>query len=135
MKTVSVLLAGILFGIGLMVSGMANPMKVLNFMDLFGSFDPTLIFVMGGGLLTTLIGYQLVFRRKTPLFADKFYLPTSTGLDWKLVTGAALFGLGWGMTGFCPGPAIASAVLGYSQTFMFLAAMVAGMLVCKVAVK
>jgi uncharacterized membrane protein YedE/YeeE len=135
MKTVSVLLAGILFGIGLMVSGMANPMKVLNFMDLFGSFDPTLIFVMGGGLLATLIGYQLVFRRKAPLFADKFYLPTSTGPDWKLVSGAALFGLGWGMTGFCPGPAIASAVLGYSQTFMFLAAMVAGMLVCKVAVK
>ena len=125
------LTAGLLFGIGLTVSGMVNPMKILNFLDLTGSFDPTLIFVMGGGLLTALIGFHFVLARKAPLFADRFHLPTMTDIDARLVSGAVLFGLGWGLTGFCPGPAIASLVFGHMQSIIFVVAMSAGMVLAK----
>ena len=134
MRSLSILIAGALFGAGVTLSGMVNPMKVLNFMDLFGIFDPTLIFVMGAGLLVTLIGYQLVFKRAKPLFDTQFFLPDTNLIDTRLVGGAALFGLGWGLSGFCPGPAIASLVFGHMESFIFVAAMAAGMIAARFAV-
>ena len=134
MRSLSVLIAGALFGAGVTLSGMVNPVKVLNFMDLFGIFDPTLIFVMGAGLLVTLIGYQLVFKRAKPLFDTQFFLPDTNLIDARLVGGAALFGLGWGLSGFCPGPAIASLVFGHMESFIFVAAMAAGMIAARFAV-
>jgi uncharacterized protein len=131
MQKIFALISGLLFGAGLTISGMVNPMKVLNFLDLFGAFDPTLIFVMGGGLLITLIGYQLIFRRGRPFFADKFQLPNANLIDARLIGGAALFGLGWGISGICPGPAIAGLVFGYSQGFIFVAAMAVGILIAR----
>ncbi len=126
MQKIFVLISGLLFGAGLAISAMVNPAKILNFLDLFGQFDATLIFVMGAGLIVTTIGYQLTFKRGKPFFDSQFHLPTDTGIDARLVGGAALFGVGWGISGFCPGPAIASLVFGYQQSFIFVAAMIAG---------
>jgi len=123
----SALLAGLLFGFGLAVAGMVNPLKVLNFMDLFGTWDPTLLFVMGAGLAVTCAGYRLVMARGAPLFADRFNLPGSGPINARLLGGGALFGLGWGLTGFCPGPAIASLVFGRPESYIFVIAMAAGM--------
>ena len=127
----SVLLAGLLFGAGVTISGMVNPMKVLNFMDLTGNWDPSLLFVMGAGLLVTLVGYRFTLRRKAPLFDDTFHLPMSKLIDAKLVGGAVLFGLGWGLSGFCPGPALASVVFGNAESFYFVAAMALAMVLTK----
>jgi hypothetical protein len=131
MGKLSTLLSGLLFGTGLTISGMVNPMKILNFLDIFGPWDPTLIFVMGSGLVVTLLGYQIIFKRNAPLFATSFRLPTSQDIDVKLLGGAALFGLGWGLTGFCPGPAIASVVFGKTESITFVIAMAAGMIVTR----
>ncbi len=131
MSRIAVLISGLLFGAGLTISGMVNPMKILNFLDFTGSFDPTLIFVMGGGLLVTMIGYQLLFRQPKPLFADQFQLPTLKQIDRRLVGGAVLFGIGWGLSGFCPGPAIASLVFGHVESFVFVAAMAIGMMLTR----
>ncbi|MEM5581760.1 DUF6691 family protein [Roseibium sp. AS2] len=94
---------GIVFGCGILISGMGNPAKVLNFFDIAGTWDPSLAFVMGGALLVTAIGYRLVFRMNQPVLAQAFTLPTRTDLDLKLVGGSAVFGIGWGLSGFCPG--------------------------------
>ena len=126
-----VLMSGLLFGAGVTISGMVNPMKVLNFMDIFGHWDATLIFVMGAALAVTLMGYQIIFKRTAPLFAASFRLPTSKDIDAKLLGGAALFGLGWGISGFCPGPAVASVVFGRTESITFVIAMAAGMIVTK----
>ena len=131
MSRIAVLISGLLFGAGLTISGMVNPMKILNFLDFTGSFDPTLIFVMGGGLLVTMIGYQLLFRQPKPLFADQFQIPTLKQIDRRLVGGAVLFGIGWGLSGFCPGPAIASLVFGHVESFVFVAAMAIGMVLTR----
>lgn len=128
MQRLAAALAGLMFGAGLTLSGMVNPMKVQNFLDLSGTWDPTLIFVMGAGLAVAFIGYRLVLRRPRPLFAPVFDLPSTHGIDQRLVGGACLFGAGWGLTGFCPGPAIASLVFGYWPSVLFVAAMAAGML-------
>lgn len=133
MEKLTSAIAGLLFGAGLAISGMVNPMKVLNFLDLFGSPDFTLIFVMGGGLLTTLIGYQLIFRRSKPFLTDHFDLPDTNFIDKKLIGGAALFGLGWGISGVCPGPAIAGLVFGNSLSFIFVIALAVGILAAKFA--
>ena len=106
MRFLTALLAGLLFGTGITFSGMANPAKVLNFFDLAGTWDPSLAFVMGGALLTTAIGYRLVLRRPHPMFAGRFVLPTRRDLDPRLIGGAATFGVGWGIAGFCPGGAL-----------------------------
>src|SRR5882724_8471634 len=98
MQRVTALVSGLLFGMGLTVSGMVNPAKIQNFMDITGQFDPSLIFVMGGGLIVTIIGYKLIFWRLRPLFADRFHLPTITKIDTRLVGGAAIFGIGWGLS-------------------------------------
>jgi uncharacterized protein len=131
MGKLAILLSGLLFGAGVTISGMVNPMKVLNFLDIFGPWDATLIFVMGAGLAVTLIGYQIIFKRNAPIFATSFRLPVSQDIDAKLLGGAALFGLGWGISGFCPGPAIASVVFGRMESITFVIAMAAGMIVTK----
>ena len=133
MKTLlSAFLIGAIFGLGIAVSGMANPAKVLNFFDLLGTWDPSLAFVMGGALATTAIGYRLVFRSvQKPAMADKFLVPTNRIIDQRLVFGSAAFGVGWGIAGFCPGGAIPALGLGYSETFIFLASMIAGILLAR----
>jgi uncharacterized membrane protein YedE/YeeE len=131
MEKLAILLSGLLFGAGVTISGMVNPMKVLNFLDISGPWDATLIFVMGAGLVVTLLGYQIIFRRGAPLFAASFRLPISQDIDAKLLGGAALFGLGWGISGFCPGPAVASVVFGRMESMTFVVAMAAGMIITK----
>ncbi|GLK70001.1 YeeE/YedE family protein [Ancylobacter dichloromethanicus] len=118
---------GLLFGFGLIVSGMSNPAKVLNFLDLFGTFDPSLAFVMGGAVIVAFIGFRLVLARDRPLLTPRFHLPTRTDIDARLLVGPALFGLGWGLGGFCPGPALTALGLAAPGTLAFVPAMVAGM--------
>ncbi|MAN59706.1 YeeE/YedE family protein [Roseovarius nubinhibens] len=128
MKQIFALLSGLLFGLGLIVSGMADPAKVLNFLDLFGNWDPSLAFVMGGAIAVTAPGFALLFaNRQTPYFDQKFRLPTRSDLEPKLITGAALFGIGWGLGGFCPGPALTALPLAASGTLIFVPAMLIGM--------
>jgi uncharacterized protein len=131
MRLVYTFLIGIIFGTGIALSGMANPAKVLNFFDIAGSWDPSLAFVMGGALLVTFIGYRLVLPRKAPLFDSSFHLPTSKLIDARLVGGAAIFGLGWGISGFCPGGALPALGVFHPQVWIFVAAMVAGMLIAR----
>jgi uncharacterized protein len=127
MKNISALIIGMIFGLGIAISGMANPAKVLNFFDLAGTWDPSLIFVMGGALVTTFIGYRVVFAHRTqPLFDKQFSLPTLKSVDLPLIGGATLFGIGWGISGFCPGGAIPAIGLSF-DTIIFLSAMFIGM--------
>jgi len=131
-KLVSALLIGGLFGLGIAISGMANPAKVLNFFDLFGSWDPSLAFVMGGGLTVAAIGYRLLFAaRQRPVLAEAFSLPAKRRIDAELVGGAAIFGVGWGIAGFCPGGAVPALGLGHVETVLFLAAMIAGIVIAR----
>jgi uncharacterized membrane protein YedE/YeeE len=125
------LLAGTLFGLGLAVSGMVNPQKVIGFLDVTGDWDPTLAFVMGGALLVTIPSFRLIFKRPRPVLTDEFELPTKKELDARLLGGSALFGVGWGLSGFCPGPAVTALATGLTPVFAFVAAMVVGMLVYK----
>lgn len=118
---------GLLFGVGLIVSGMSNPAKVLNFLDLAGTFDPSLAFVMGGAVLVAFVGFRLVLVRERPLLAPRFQLPTRTDIDARLIVGPALFGIGWGLGGFCPGPAFTALSLAAPGTLAFVPAMLAGM--------
>lgn len=120
------LCAGLVFGLGLTISQMINPAKVLGFLDIAGNWDPSLLFVMGGALVTTMAGYRFVLRAPKPMFADRFRLPTRKDIDGRLVGGAALFGIGWGLVGLCPGPALAGLTIGGLQSWVFVAAMVAG---------
>lgn len=121
------LAAGLLFGGGLAVSGMTDTAKVLGFLDIFGAWDPDLAFVMGGALLVTLVGFRYVLNRPSPGYADRFELPSSTELDPRLVTGAVLFGVGWGLYGYCPGPAVAALAYLDWQAGLFVVSMLAGM--------
>lgn len=127
------LIAGLIFGAGLILSGMSNPAKVLNFLDLFGTWDPSLAFVMAGAVAVTFIGYRLVLKRPTPVLADAFHLPTRNDIDMKLVSGAAIFGLGWGLGGFCPGPAFTALPLGSTGILAFFPAMLIGMGLARMA--
>jgi len=121
------LFCGALFGTGLSISGMTDQNKVIGFLDLFGDWDPSLIFVMVGGISVTFIGYKMIFKRSSPLWYDAFMLPTSKVIDKNLVLGALLFGIGWGLYGYCPGPAIASLAYLHWESFLFVAAMATGM--------
>jgi uncharacterized protein len=132
-RSLVALAAGILFGLGLAISQMVNPAKVLAFLDigaaapgLAGAWDPSLALVMGGALAVTMLGYRLALRRPEPVLGGAFQLPQATHIDRRLVGGAAIFGVGWGLVGFCPGPAIASLAFGLHQSFIFVAAMLAG---------
>ena len=127
MRPVLGFLAGLVFGVGLVVSGMSNPAKVLNFLDILGNWDSSLAFVMGGASVTAFIGYRLAWRRETPLMMPDFDLPSSNAVDRPLLTGAALFGIGWGIGGFCPGPAWTALPLLAPGTLVFLPLMLAGL--------
>lgn len=135
MRLLSAFAIGLLFGLGIVISGMVNPTKVLNFFDLAGSWDPSLIFVMGGALITTFIGYRVVLRRQTPLLAEKFALPTNTQLDGRLIGGSVLFGIGWGLAGFCPGGALPALGSGRVDVMIFVAALIAGILATRFVVR
>jgi uncharacterized protein len=128
MSVVFSLLAGVIFGAGLTLSDMVNPARVSNFLDFAGSWDPTLMFVMAGGLAVTTLGYKFIFRRNSPLVDEKFHLPTQRQIDLPLVGGAALFGVGWGLAGICPGPALADLVTLDPKVLAFVAAMLVGMI-------
>lgn len=121
------LIAGALFGAGLAVSGMADPQRVRGFLDLFGAWDPTLAFVMGGALIPMAIAWRVRSRMSTPLAAERFVLPTASDLEPRLIGGAALFGIGWGVAGLCPGPAIADLAISPAPAALFVVAMLGGM--------
>ena len=129
MKKIISLLSGIIFGIGLSISSMINPEKVLGFLDLFNYWDPSLIFVMTGGILMT-APFIFLFKKK-PLFAENFIIPQIKNIDTKLIVGSSLFGIGWGLVGLCPGPAIASLVFLNSYSIVFVASMLIGIFVSK----
>jgi len=131
-RLLSAFAAGLLFGCGLLLSGMADPARVLGFFDLFGLWDPTLALVMAGGLGVTALGYRWCLRRSGPLCAVQYQIPTNQSLDARLFVGSALFGLGWGLVGYCPGPAILAAGGGVYQALWFCLAMAVGMAVWKV---
>ena len=122
-----------MFGLGLIISGMTNPAKVQNFLDLFGSWDPSLAFVMGGAIAVGLPGFKLAERMNKPLFADSFFKPTRSEIDKRLIGGAVLFGIGWGIGGFCPGPAITSVFSAETGVLIFVSAMLVGMLGIKLS--
>ena len=124
---------GLLFGLGLVISMMMNPLKVLSFLDLAGAWDPSLALVMAAALAVTLVGYRLVLARERPLFAERFVLPTRTALDGRLFAGSGLFGVGWGLVGFCPGPAVTALGTGDTRVFAFVAAMLLGMALARAA--
>jgi uncharacterized membrane protein YedE/YeeE len=126
-RIIPALAAGTLFGAGLTVSGMTDPKRVRGFLDLFGRWDPTLAFVMGGAVLVMAVAWQLRKRLGHPLFAAKFVLPDRSDLDIRLILGSSLFGIGWGLAGLCPGPAIASLALAPAAVLPFIVGMLAGM--------
>lgn len=117
---------GLIFGAGLLLSGMTQPAKVLAFLDWFGAWDPSLLFVMGGAVTVYAIAYRLVLRRSQPLLADAFVLPAPGAIDGKLLGGAALFGVGWGLGGYCPGPSIVALASGTLDVLVLVGATVAG---------
>ena len=123
-------ISGLIMSIGLIISGMVNPQKVIGFLDLFGHFDPTLAFVMAGALSVTAIGYRLAGNSK-PLLCDSFDLPKKSKIDRPLILGAVLFGMGWGLAGFCPGPAIVGVGLGFLKAMIFVIAMLSGMFLAR----
>ena len=132
LKYISSAIAGGVFGFGIAISGMANPAKVLNFFDIFGTWDPSLVFVMGGAMIAALIGYRLVFGvQKRPLFEASFSLPSAKQIDRRLILGSIVFGIGWGIAGFCPGGAIPTFGLGHSESYIFIASLVVGILVAR----
>lgn len=124
--------SGMLFGAGLTLSGMTDPARVRGFLDIFGNWDPTLAFVMGGAVLVMAIAWRLRARMLRPMFGEKFSLPDRKDLDARLIAGSILFGIGWGIAGLCPGPAIASLALSPAAALPFVIAMLAGMLLQKI---
>ena len=124
-------LSGALFGVGMHVSQMTNPEKVINFLDVTGNWDPSLALVMAAAVAVTLITFRFIIHSPRPLFEENFHLPTRQELDGELFGGAAIFGIGWGLAGYCPGPAIAGLVMGFWEPFAFVAAMIAGSLIRK----
>jgi uncharacterized membrane protein YedE/YeeE len=132
MSIVSAFIVGLIFGIGLIVSGMTNPAKVQGFLDLAGNWDPSLAFVMGGAILVGLVAFRFASKRERSLLGEAMRLPTATRIDRRLVLGGLAFGAGWGLGGFCPGPALASLVTGGGKALVFTGAMLAGMLVFEI---
>lgn len=124
---------GLLFGIGLVISGMSDPAKVLNFLDLAGTWDPSLAFVMGGAVIVAFFGYRLVLKRDRPIVGSSFRIPTRTELEPRIFVGPAIFGFGWGLSGFCPGPALTALGLAAPGTLIFVPAMFVGMWLARLA--
>jgi uncharacterized membrane protein YedE/YeeE len=132
MRLLSAFAIGLIFGLGITISGMINPAKVLNFFDLFGTWDPSLAFVMAGALAVAIPGYRLVLRRPAPAMEHRFQLPDTRVIDRRLILGSATFGLGWGIAGFCPGGALPALGTGDPTVFLFLAALIGGLLLARV---
>lgn len=128
MKSAASLLAGLLFGFGLALAGMTDPAKIIGFLDFSGRWDPTLALVLGGAVLITTISFRLILRRPMPLLGGEFHLPSRRDIDARLLAGAAIFGIGWGLAGFCPGPGVAAMALGTWPPVIFTAGLVVGML-------
>jgi len=128
MKAWPAIAAGMLFGVGLTLSGMSDPLKVLGFLDVSGDWIPDLALVMGGALLLSAAATPWILKRPAPRFASQFHVPTIRSIDQRLAIGAMLFGVGWGLSGYCPGPAIVSLLYGYQTTIIFCLAMITGML-------
>ena len=125
-KNASALAAGLLFGLGLAISQMVNPEKVLDFLDVSGNWDPSLALVMAGAVGVAMLAFRFVLKRKQPLFDDEFHLPRLTKVDRRLLVGSAIFGLGWGIGGYCPGPGIAALSAGSVEALVFVAGMAVG---------
>lgn len=121
------LIVGLLFGLGLVLAGMTQPAKVIGFLDVFGAWDPSLAFVMIGAIAIHFMAYRVVKHRTSPFLADTFMIPEKKPIDWKLIVGSALFGIGWGLGGFCPGPAITSLASLNAEVFAFVVMMMIGM--------
>ena len=126
LRAIAALASGLLFGLGLSMAQMTNPDKVLNFLDLVGQWDPSLLLVLGGAVLLTATGYALVFKRGTPVWERQFHLPLTRSIDRPLLIGSALFGIGWGLCGYCPGPAIASLGFGNPEALWVVPSIIAG---------
>ncbi|QNP49253.1 DUF6691 family protein [Diaphorobacter aerolatus] len=122
------LIAGLIFGLGLLLSGMGNPGKVLNFLDFFGTWDPSLALVMVGAIAVGIIPFTWAKRRKTAVLGEPMQLPTATAIDKRLLLGAAMFGIGWGIAGFCPGPAVMNLLTMHKEVIIFAVSMLVGML-------
>jgi uncharacterized protein len=131
MRLIAIYIIGVIFGTGIVVSGMANPAKVINFFDVAGAWDPSLIFVMGGALVVTAVGYRIVFGRGRPIWEGRFTLPTARTIDARLMGGSALFGVGWGISGFCPGGALPALGTGRIDVIAFVGAMLLGIFAAK----
>ena len=134
-KNLTSLFAGILFGLGLAISQMVNPQKVIAFLDVAGNWDPSLILVMFAAVVVSFIGFRLVTKQSSPLVETRFRIPDRTDIDSKLILGAALFGIGWGLAGYCPGPAISALVSGSYEPLLFVAAMITGFGVNQLIIK
>ena len=126
MAGIVAVVTGLLFGAGLAASGMTNPEKVQGFLDLTGVWDPSLMFVMGGAVVVTLISFRFILKLSRPVFLEQFHMPSSTSIDTRLIIGAGLFGTGWGLVGYCPGPALAAIAYLNSDVMIFLVAMFVG---------
>jgi len=127
MPLLTAFVAGLVFGLGLVVAGMANPAKILQFLDIAGNWDPSLLFVMVGAIAVGMVAFAFARRRTTSALGLPMHLPTARAIDVRLVGGSLLFGIGWGLAGFCPGPAIVALGAGYAKAGVFIAAMLAGM--------
>lgn len=132
MRLASAFAIGLIFGLGIALSGMINPAKVLNFFDLAGTWDPSLAFVMAGALAVAVPGYRLVLRRPAPVMENRFQLPDTRVIDRRLVLGSATFGVGWGIAGFCPGGALPALGTGEPGVYLFVASLIAGLLLARV---
>lgn len=135
MRNILTFFVGIVFGTGIAMSGMANPAKVINFFDIAGTWDPSLAFVMGGAVVVAFIGYRLVFRRETPVYEPTFDIPQKTQLDLRLIAGSAIFGVGWGIAGFCPGGALPALGTLKAEVILFVVALIAGILATRLGLK
>jgi uncharacterized membrane protein YedE/YeeE len=133
MRNLLTFFIGSIFGTGIAMSGMANPAKVINFFDVAGTWDPSLAFVMGGAVIVTFIGYRLVFSRSAPVYEPTFDVPTNRQLDARLLIGSGVFGVGWGIAGFCPGGALPALGTLDIRVVIFVAALIAGMLITRTA--
>ena len=131
MRNVFSLTSGLIFGFGLAVSSMINPVKIVGFLDITGNWDPSLAFVMGGAVFVTALTFRLILKRPKPIFTDIFELPSKVSLDRKLITGAAIFGVGWAMSGLCPGPAISSIGLLDEKLLIFVCTLLIGSFIGK----
>ncbi|MEH6404758.1 MAG: DUF6691 family protein [Sneathiella sp.] len=124
-------IAGVLFGYGLALSGMLSPSKIVGFLDVTGNWDPSLAFVMGGAVMVTFVSFKILLKRPLPIFGDRFHLPKASDIDRRLLIGAGLFGIGWGIGGFCPGPVISSLAYASPKVVVFVFAMLVGMFLAK----